>query len=114
MYLVVVDASALVAVLQNKPEFRDFACAMPVASVLRTPMVVGAWIQPDGLRDLGLLTGKARVGSASVDNDQALVVRRAFMRSGRASHPYGLSLGDVFACAVAAERGGRLLCEGNG
>ena len=114
MYLVFINASALVAVLQNKPEFRDLACAMSVASVLRTPMVVGAWIEPDGLRDLGLLTGKARVGSASVDKDHALVVRRAVMRSGRASRPYGLSLLDISACAVAAERGGWLLCEGNG
>lgn len=77
-------------------------------------MVIGAWIELDGLPDAGPLTGEARFGSVSVDKDQALVVRRAFMRSGRASRPYGLSLGDIATCVVAAERGGRLLCEGNG
>lgn len=116
----VIDTSALVAILQGEPECKDFAraiehaedCTMSAVTFVEVSMVIGARFGPDGLRDLDLLISKARIKIASVGEGQAQIARQAFMRYGKGRHRAGLNFGDCFAYALATERGERLLCKG--
>ncbi len=117
----VIDTSALIAILQDEPERRAFneaieaaeSCAMSTASFLETSMIVESRYGPDGTRDLDLFISKARITLASVDADQAYVARDAFRRYGKGRHPAGLKFGDSFAYALAKMLGEPLLFKGN-
>ena len=97
----VIDSSALIAILQDEPERRAFneaieaaeSCAMSTASFLETSMIVESRYGPDGTRDLDLFISKARITFASVDADQAHVARDAFRRYGKGRHSAGLNFG---------------------
>ena len=117
----VIDTSALIAILQDEPERRILneaieaaeSCAMSTGSFLETSMVIESRYGPDGTRDLDLFISKARISLASVDADQAYVARDAFRRYGRGRHPAGLNFGDCFAYALAKMLDERLLFKGN-
>ena len=117
----VIDTSALIAILQDEPERRVLneaieaaeSCAMSTGSFLETSMVIESRYGPDGTRDLDLFISKARISLASVDADQAYVARDAFRRYGKGRHPAGLNLGDCFAYALAKMLDEPLLFKGN-
>lgn len=117
----VIDTSALVAILQNEPERRDFTSAieeaesrvMSVASFVETSMVIESRYGADGRRDLDLLISKARIEFASVDADQAHTAREAFRRYGKGRHSARLNFGDCFAYALAKALDEPLLCKGS-
>jgi ribonuclease VapC len=117
----VVDTSALIAILQDEPERRVFneaieaaeTCAMSTASFLETSMIIESRYGPDGTRDLDLFISKARIAFASVDADQAYVARDAFRRYGKGRHAAGLNFGDCFAYALAKLLDEPLLFKGN-
>jgi ribonuclease VapC len=117
----VIDTSALIAILQDEPERRILneaieaaeSCAMSTGSFLETSMVIESRYGPDGTRDLDLFISKARISLASVDADQAYVARDAFRRYGKGRHPAGLNFGDCFAYALAKMLDERLLFKGN-
>ena len=117
----VIDTSALIAILQDEPERRVLneaieaaeSCAMSTGSFLETSMVIESRYGPDGTRDLDLFISKARISLASVDADQAYVARDAFRRYGKGRHPAGLNFGDCFAYALAKMLDEPLLFKGN-
>ena len=116
----VIDSSALVAILRNEPECGEFALAIEQAehrivsavSFVETSIVIGSRYGPDGLRDLDLLLSKAGIKICSVEEDQAHTARQAFMRYGKGRHPARLNLGDCFAYALAKTLDQPLLCKG--
>ena len=116
----VIDTSALVAILQNEPEREEFAIAIEQAehsvvsavSLVETSIVIGSRYGPDGLRILDLLISKARIEIASVEEDQAQIARQAFMQYGKGRHPARLNLGDCFSYALAKALDEPLLCKG--
>lgn len=117
----VIDTSALLAILRNEPEGPPFAraleaaaeCVMSAASFVETSIVIEARHGAEGLRDLDQLIAKARIEIVAVDQDQALVARRAFSRFGKGRHAAGLNFGDCFAYALAEVRGSALLFKGD-
>ena len=117
----VIDTSALIAILQNEPERRVFneaieaadTCVLSTASFLETSMVIESRYGPDGRRDLDLFISKAGIALASVDADQAYVARDAFLRYGKGRHPAGLNFGDCFAYALAKTLDESLLFKGH-
>lgn len=117
----VIDTSALIAILQDEPERRVLneaieaaeSCAMSTGSFLETSMVIESRYGPDGTRDLDLFISKARISLASVDADQAYVARDAFRRYGKGRHPAGLNFGDCFAYALAKMLDEPLLFKGH-
>lgn len=117
----VIDTSALIAILQDEPERRVLneaieaaeSCAMSTGSFLETSMFIESRYGPDGTRDLELFISKARISLASVDADQAYVARDAFRRYGKGRHPAGLNFGDCFAYALAKMLDEPLLFKGN-
>ena len=85
---------------------------MSAVSLVETAIVIGSRYGPEGLRDLDLFVGKARIEIVSVEEEQAQIARRAFMQYGNGNHPARLNLGDCFSYALAKVRGEPLLCKG--
>jgi ribonuclease VapC len=117
----VIDTSALLAILQNEPERRKFNEAieaaetrsMSTASFLETSMIVESRYGADGIRDLDLLIAKAKVSLVPCDEDQAHLARQGFQKYGKGRHPAGLNYGDCFSYALARSLEQPLLFKGN-
>ena len=116
----VIDTSALVAILQDEPERQAFneaietaeRCVMSAASFVETSMVIESRYGPDGIRALDLFISRAKIELASVDDDQAYIARDAFRHYGKGRHRAGLNFGDCFAYALAKTSGESLLFKG--
>jgi ribonuclease VapC len=116
----VIDTSALLAVLQDEPERRVFnecieaaeSRVMSVATFLELSIVIESRFGGEGLRDLDQFVDRAGIELIEVDFDQAQAGRRAFIRFGKGRHPAGLNFGDCFAYALAMVRGEPLLFKG--
>ena len=117
----VVDTSAIVAILQGEPERRRFIEALEgadtrrlsVASVVEISMIIESRYGPDGLRDLDAFLARAQFELVSVDRDQAYCAREAFSRFGKGRHRASLNYGDCFSYALARILGEPLLCKGD-
>jgi ribonuclease VapC len=117
----VIDTSALLALVFNEPEADDIEVAldedpvrlMSVASCLESAIVVEARLGPAGGRELDLLVHKAAIELVAVTTEQVEVARAAWRRFGRGRHPAGLNFGDCFAYALARTSGEPLLFKGD-
>jgi ribonuclease VapC len=116
----VVDTSAVMAVLQHELEAAAFARAMeadPVrlisaVSMLEAGMLVEARKGKAGSLELDNLLLRARFEVVPFDGEQAQLARLAFRRYGRGRHRAGLNFGDCAVYALAKTRGERLLFKG--
>ena len=117
----IIDTSALVAVLDQEPEaeriVRTLASApervLSAANLVEVGIVMQARRGDDGARDLDLLLAKLRVDITEVTGSQAEIARKAFRRFGRGRHAANLNFGDCFAYALAKETSAPLLFKGN-
>jgi len=117
----VVDTSALLALLLNEVEAPAFRLAMeadPVrllsaASLVEIGIVIEARVGEAGGRELDLLLLKAAIEVVAVDAEQADLARQAFRRFGKGRHAAGLNYGDCFSYALAQSSGEPLLFKGN-
>jgi len=117
----IIDTSALVAVLDQEPEaeriVRILASAperiLSAANLVEVGIVMQARRGDDGARDLDLLLAKLRVEIAAVTASQADIARKAFRRFGRGRHAANLNFGDCFAYALAKDKSAPLLFKGN-
>ena len=117
----VIDTSALVAILFDEPDAEHFEIAiesdptrlMSTASVLEASIVVEARLGEAGGRELDLLVHKAQIEVVGVKVEQMEVARHAFRTYGKGRHPAGLNYGDCFAYALSKTSGEPLLFKGN-
>jgi ribonuclease VapC len=117
----VIDTSALLAILLDEPERREFVEAieadpmriLSAATLVEGSMVLEARHGPDGVRDLDLLLARAEISVAPVDVDQAYEARHAFRNFGRGRHRANLNFGDCFAYALSRSLGEPLLFKGS-
>lgn len=116
----VIDSSALVAILQKEPE-RDHLIAridadpvrlLSVVSLVETASVIEARFGYEGGRDLDRLVAQSSIEIVPVDEDQGTMAREAYRRFGKGRHPARLNLGDCFAYALAKTTGESLLFKG--
>lgn len=116
----VIDSSALLAILGNEPERRQFNEAietaetrvMSAATFVEVSIVIESRFGAEGLRDLDLLIERGGIEIVAVDGEQAHVARRAFSRFGKGRHRAGLNYGDCFSYALASVLGEPLLYKG--
>lgn len=116
----VIDSSAVMAILCGEPERRTFnelieadpLRLMSAASYVETGILVDARFGPEGGRDLRLFLLEAAVRIEPVTVEQAELAREAFRRFGRGRHPAGLNFGDCFSYALAAATDEPLLFKG--
>lgn len=117
----VIDTSALVAILTNEPEQADFIRAieradlrlLSAASWVEVSIVIESRYDAAGLHHLDRLLAQAEVETVAVDAEQARVAREAFQRYGKGRHPAALNFGDCFTYALSIVRGEPLLFKGN-
>ena len=117
----VIDTSAILAILQNEPERRAINEAveaadtrmMSVAAFVESSIVIESRYGPDGMRDLDLYVAKAQVTLAPVDAEQAHLARDAFRKYGKGRHRAGLNFGDCFSYALARSLSEPILFKGD-
>jgi ribonuclease VapC len=117
----VIDTSALLAILQDEPERRRLNEAieaadsrvMSVATFVEVSIVVESRHGAEGLRLLDLFLERAGIELAAVDVEQARHARDAWSRFGKGRHPASLNFGDCFSYALARVLGEPLLWKGD-
>jgi ribonuclease VapC len=121
-YRVIVDSSALVAILHDEPEaatflraiYRGGECRVSAANFLEAAIVIDAGRSPVASRRLDDLLREAAIVIEPVTEAQAHIARQAYRDFGRGSgHPARLNYGECFAYALARERGEELLFKGD-
>ncbi|WP_295438315.1 type II toxin-antitoxin system VapC family toxin [uncultured Thiodictyon sp.] len=117
----VIDPSALLAVLQDEPERRAFnelieaatRRRLSTASLVELSIVIEARQGAEGIRDLDLFLATAAIELVPFDAVQARLAREGFRRFGKGRHPAGLNLGDCFSYALARVLNEPLLFKGD-
>jgi len=118
---VIVDTSALIAILHEEPEMESFSRAvasdahpkMSVVSYVEAGVVVDADRNPIMSRKLDDLVRVFGIELVPVSMEQGMAARMAYRDFGRGSgHPARLNFGDCFSYALAKERGEPLLYKG--
>ena len=118
----IVDTSALIAILRDEPDAISYAKAIAKAAVRRlsaanyveTAAVIDASRDPIASRRFDDLLREARFVIEPVTEAQARIAREAYRDFGRGSgHPAGLNFGDCFAYALAKDVKEPLLFKGD-
>jgi ribonuclease VapC len=118
---VVVDTSALVALLLGEPHAAAIATAfesagpavISAATLVEATIVVESRLRADGVVRLDQLLRTAEVAAVAVDEAQARAAADAWRAFGTGRHPAALNLGDCFTYALAQVRAEPVLCVGN-
>ena len=118
----VVDTSAIIAILKAEPEAEAFLVKISGVSLCR--------LSAASFVEIGLVTSRDQTGTyyqafetllqnfavriEPVSERQARIAVEAFLRYGKGTgHPAGLNYGDCFSYALAADMGEPLLFKGN-
>jgi ribonuclease VapC len=118
----IIDTSALLAILRAEPEAQVCAESIEGASVrrisagtfLEAAIVVDASGDPVASRRLDDLLRAASIAVEPVTVEQAHIGREAYRDFGKGSgHPAQLNFGDCFAYALAKQMGEPLLFKGS-
>ena len=118
----IIDTSALLAILRAEDDASDMALAIEraparrisTANYLETAVVIDASRDPIASRRFDELVEIAELRVEPVTHDQARIARDAYRDFGKGSgHKAGLNFGDCFAYALAKSTGEALLFKGN-
>ncbi|PWC56968.1 type II toxin-antitoxin system VapC family toxin [Azospirillum sp. TSO22-1] len=118
--MIVIDTSALIAILREEPEKARFeqviadangrlVCAVSVFEAAMVTIGRSATDTGDGLDAVLRAMG---VEIAPFDADLAAIARDAFIRFGKGRHPAGLNMGDCASYALAKSLDLPLLFKG--
>ncbi len=116
----IVDTSAILAILFHEPDAERFARAitaasprrMSVATLLEVTIVLESRSGAAAGHELDAFLQESAVQLEPVTTDHAQAARRAWRRFGRGNHPAGLNFGDCFAYALAEATREPLLFKG--
>lgn len=116
----VIDSSALVAILADEPERAAFVDAIEAdemrlisaATLVEVAIVIEARYGAAGSRYLDVFIDRAGIEIVPVDEEQAQDARRAFTTFGKGRHPAALNFGDGFSYGLAVALGEPLLFKG--
>jgi ribonuclease VapC len=119
--VIVIDSSALIAILRREPEADGFlqivaeavSCLLSSVSLLETSMVLaGRTGDATSWTELDALIARARIEVVAQDAELTEAARAAFLRYGRGRHPAALNLGDCASYALAKHHDVPLLFKG--
>jgi ribonuclease VapC len=119
---VIVDTSAVIAILRAEDDASTMAHAIQRAEIrrisaanyLEAAVVIDASRDPVASRRFDELIEAAELRVEQVTHEQARIARDAYRDFGRGSgHQAGLNFGDCFAYALAKSTGETLLFKGN-
>lgn len=118
----IIDASALIAILRDEPDAAFFARRIADApnrrvsavNFVEAAAVIDASRDPIASRRFDDLLEAAGVSIEPVTTRQAIIAREAYQDFGKGSgHPAKLNFGDCFAYALAKDVNEPLLFKGN-
>src|SRR5579864_175853 len=117
----ILDTSAIIAILRDEPDATELAEAVESAGVRRISAAtyVEAAIVTDSNKDpvlsrsLDSFLQRSLVHVEPVAVEQARLAREAYRDFGKRRHRAGLNLGDCFAYALTKDKGEPLLCKGD-
>ena len=117
----ILDTSAMVAILYREPEARDFVrlihdadmSRISVATYVELSMVVESQLGADGMRQTETFFRRAGIVIEPVTIAQGELARQAFLDFGKGRHKAALNYGDCFSYALAKATGEPLLFKGN-
>lgn len=116
----IVDTSALLAILYAEADARRFADAlaahavrrMSAANYLETGIVVDRQQGVEAGRQFDALIARSAIEIVDVTREQADIARQAYLEFGKGRHSAGLNFGDCFSYALAKLSGMPLLFKG--
>jgi ribonuclease VapC len=117
----VIDTSALLAILNKEPERDRLAAAIAddaarlvsAATVLETGIVIESRYGLTGAMDFDLLLHTIQAEIEPVTDDQVRIGRIAYRQYGKGYHAAALNYGDCFSYALAKTSGQPLLFKGS-
>lgn len=117
----ILDTSALVAVLFREPEADLFTqlihdadhCLISSGTFLELSIVFDRQAAPEAGRQCEMFFRRAGIVIEPFTVEQAYLARQAFQDFGKGRHPAGLNFGDCFAYALAKATGEPLLFKGD-
>lgn len=117
---IVVDSSAIVAILLEEPEARPFLERLSFSprnlcsamSFVECVMVLSTRAPKLSLEQFTQSLSDFAIDIAQVDPAQASLAAQAFLRFGKGRHPAKLNLGDCFSYALAKSLNAPLLYKG--
>jgi len=117
----VLDTSAVIAILMDEPEADRMVKAvdaarlrrLSAASLLEAGIVIQSRLGTAGEEELDLLLNRMQVETMAVTAEHANLARSAYRRFGKGRHPAALNYGDCFSYALAAALQEPLMFKGN-
>jgi len=118
---VIIDTSALIAILLDEPEAPTLAASIQrqsvrrcsAVSLLEASIVIESRYGPNGLSRLDNLIAEALIDVVPFSSRDARSARGAYRRYGKGIHPAGLNFGDCVAYALAIDSDEPLLFKGD-
>lgn len=119
---VIVDASAILAIILREPDEQVFSdklaehpgdISLSPVNYLEIALRIDRGDMPEASAKLDPLLAQLNVTIGKVGPDQASLARAAYQKFGRGNHPAKLNLGDCFAYALSKARGEPLLFKGD-
>jgi ribonuclease VapC len=119
--VIVIDTSAIVAILKEEAEAGLFAQIITVSEerflsavgLFEASVVMIGRGRPERDAELGALIERAAIDIVAFDAGLARESRAAFIRFGKGRHPARLNFGDCVSYALAQSRGLPLLYKGD-
>ena len=117
----VLDSSAVIAIILDEPEHDRFSHMvadadvrmMSAASVLETCVVLESRAGEAAGREFELFLVEAEIQIMTVDRTQVEAAKVAWRQYGKGRHRAALNLGDCFVYALAKIKGEPVLAKGN-
>ena len=118
----IVDASAVLAILFDEPERQGFQrviaeastqCVMSPINYLEASIKADHPAHPGKSAELDTLLEALSVTVEPISFEQARIARKAYRTYGKGYHPARLNLGDCFAYALSKARSEPLLFKGD-
>ena len=116
----IIDSSAIVAILRDEPDAEELASAiesakmrrLSAASYVEAAIVTDSNRNPILSRRLDYFLQQALIEIEPVTVEQARLARDAYRDYGKGRHKAGLNFGDCFVYALARDKSEPLLCKG--
>lgn len=118
----IIDASAVIAILKREPEHAAFSALlettpdlkMSAATYFETSIVVDSLKNPLASRAFDDLIERSHISIEPLTAEQAHIARQAYRVYGKGSgHPAQLNFGDCFSYALAREKREPILFKGD-
>ena len=117
----IIDSSALVAIVLQEPEadrllqrMRDASyLAIGAATLLKTGIVLSARLREDARGLLARVLQESGITVVDVTEAHFGVAMDAWLRYGKGRHPASLNFGDCMSYAISVVAGAPLLCIGD-